>query len=138
MHANVVIVLGTEDTLPTVLSQIHQQGYGSNALVLRPRRTSIRHQLTRNGIPTANMPARVNDADAVLMVLAAARSPRVADMTRRAGAPATWIVSPNGEWNLIDDDIAAQPSRPATAPVPSPDIMPIVDPMPAPDESLDI
>jgi hypothetical protein len=138
MHANVVIALGPEDILPAILSHIHEQGYGSNALVLRPRRTSIRQQLVRSGIPTAHMPARIDDANAILMIHAAGRSSLVADMTRRHGAPATWIVSPNGEWNLIDDDIAAQPSRPAPASIPTPAIMPGIDPVPAPDESPDI
>jgi hypothetical protein len=138
MHANVVIALGTEDTLPAILSTIHQQGYGSNALVLRPRRTSIRQQLVRNNIPTTNMPARIDDAGAILMVHAAGRSALVADMTHRAGATATWIVSPKGDWHLIDDDVVVTDSRPATATTPAPTVQPHVEAIATPDETADI
>ena len=62
MHANVVIALGSDATLPDILSRIHGAGLGHNAYVLRPRRTSIQQQLTRSGIPTAQMPARVDEA----------------------------------------------------------------------------
>lgn len=107
MHANVVIALGSEATLPDILSRIHGAGLGHNAYVLRPRRTSIQQQLTRSGIPTAQMPARVDEAEAALVVHAAARAGLAADITRQHGASATWIVTPNGTWNLVDDDLAA-------------------------------
>ena len=45
MHANVVIALGSEETLPHILATIHGAGLGHNAFVLRPRRTSIQRQL---------------------------------------------------------------------------------------------
>lgn len=108
MHANVVIALGTEETLPNILATIHGAGLGHNAFVLRPRRTSIQRQLLRSGIPTAQMPDRVDEAEAALVVHAAARAHLAADITRQHGASATWIVSPSGAWNLVDDDVAVE------------------------------
>ncbi len=112
MHANVVIALGSDDTLPTILTHIHGAGLGHNAYVLRPRRTSIQHQLTRSGIPTAQMPRRIDEADAALVVHAAGRAGLAADITRQHGASATWIVAPTGTWTLVDDDVAPEPSAP--------------------------
>lgn len=114
MHANVVIALGSDETLPTILTHIHGAGLGHNAYVLRPRRTSIQRQLTRSGIPTAQMPARIDEAGAALVVHAAARAGLAADITRQHGASATWIVSPSGAWTLVDDDFV--PEAPATMP----------------------
>lgn len=134
MHANVVIALGSEDTLPAILSHIHQAGFGQNAFVLRPRRTSIQRQLDRIGIPTAQMPARVDTAGAALVIHAAARAGTAADLTRLHGASATWIVAPSGTWQLIDDDIV--PAR--SGATPSAAIVPVVDFAAIPDETPDI
>lgn len=112
MHANVVIALGSDETLPTILTHIHGAGLGHNAYVLRPRRTSIQRQLTRSGIPTTQMPARIDEADAALVVHAAGRAGLAADITRQHGASATWIVAPTGTWTLVDDDFAPEPSAP--------------------------
>lgn len=121
MHADVVIAIGPEDTLPAILTQIHNAGFGANAMVLRPRRTSIERQLQRMNIPTGQMPERVGAADAALVIHAASRSGIAADLTHRHGASATWIVSPNGAWTLLDDDVVTEPaSRPAPAPVTMP------------------
>lgn len=109
MHANVVIALGSDETLPAILSHIHGAGLGHNAYVLRPRRTSIQRQLVRSGIPTARMPARIDEADAALVVHAAARAGLAADISRQHGASATWIVTPAGTWTLVDDDYAPEP-----------------------------
>lgn len=106
MHANVVIALGSEETLPGILARIHGSGLGHNAYVHKPRRSTIQHQLMRSGIPTAQMPPRVDDAEAALVIHAAARAGLAADITRLHGASATWIVSPSGAWTLLDDDIA--------------------------------
>lgn len=137
MHANVVIALGSDQTLPDILADIHGAGLGHNAYVLRPRRTSIQRQLTRSGIPTTQMPARVDEADAALVIHAAGRSRLAADITHQRGASATWIVAPNGSWNLVDDDIAApkavavaQDAPAATTVTPSP-----VAPETTPDET---
>jgi hypothetical protein len=70
------------------------------------------------------------------MVHAAGRSSLVADMTRRLGSPATWIVSPNGEWTLVDDDIVTADSRRSAPPIPP--TIPPVDQLSVPDESADI
>lgn len=107
MHASVVVALGSEETLPGILSHIHQAGFGANALVIRPRRTSIQRQLERHGIPTARMPERVDEADAALLIHAAGRVTSAANLTRQGGASATWIVGPNGAWDLVDDDVIA-------------------------------
>lgn len=133
MHANVVIALGSDETLPDILAEIHGAGLGHNAYVLRPRRTSIQRQLARSGIPTAQMPPRVDEAEAALVVHAAGRAQLAADITRQKGASATWIVDPKGSWNLVDDDVAAPnldskaiqvPAAPFTAPVPSTEVAP--------------
>lgn len=116
MHANVVIALGSDETLPDILSEIHGAGLGHNAYVLRPRRTSIQRQLGRSGIPTAQMPARVDEADAALVVHAAGRAQLAADITRQKGASATWIVAPNGSWTLVDDDLATPETQSAATP----------------------
>lgn len=121
MHADVVIAIGPEDTLPAILTQIHNAGFGANAMVLRPRRTSIERQLQRMNIPTGQMPERVGSADAALVIHAASRSTIAADLTHRHGASATWVVSPNGTWNLLDDDVVKEPvSRPETTPATMP------------------
>lgn len=135
MHANVVIAIGPEETLPAILAHIHQAGLGSNALLVRPRRTSIERQIERIGIPTGLMPERVNAADAALVIHAAGRSRIAADLTRQHGASATWIVSPKGSWDLVDDDIVAPPTEPARTitPHPHPTILAA-----NPDESPDI
>ena len=120
MHANVVIAVASEETLPAILTHIHEAGFGANALVLRPRRTSIQRQLDRHGIPTGQMPTRVNDAKAALMIHAAGRAQIAADITRQHGASATWVVAPNGTWELVDDDVVTPASthRPAATIVP--------------------
>jgi hypothetical protein len=134
MHANVVIALGSENTLPAILSHIHQAGFGQNAFVLRPRRSSIQRQLDRLGIPTGRMPGRVDAAEAALVIHAAARAASAADITRQHGASATWIVAPNGTWNLVDDDVA--PARHDV--IPSPVIVPSSGIVAVPDETPDI
>lgn len=134
MHANVVIALASEDTLPAILTHIHNAGFGSNALVLRPRRTSIQRQLDRHGIPTGNMPARVDAAEAALMIHAAGRSQIAADITRQHGASATWVVEPDGFWDLVDDDVVT-PFRPS---IPAPAIIPDLAISAVPDETPDI
>lgn len=126
MHANVVIALGSEETLPGILATIHGAGLGHNAFVLRPRRTSIQRQLLRSGIPTAQMPERVDEAEAALVVHAAGRAHLAADITRQHGASATWIVAPSGAWTLVDDDVAAETPATTTVPVSA------IDPVPAP------
>jgi hypothetical protein len=142
MHANVVIAIGPDESLPAILSRIHQAGLGHNAFLVRPRRSSIQHQLQRSGIPTENMPARINDAPAALVINAAARARLAADITRSNGASASWIVAPDGSWNLVDDDLVR--TAPAAFPqeTPSADAASIVIPANAadarPDESPDI
>jgi hypothetical protein len=127
MHANVVIALGSEESLPGILARIHGAGLGHNAFVLKPRRSSIQRQLTRSGIPTAQMPARVEDAEAALVIHAAARAGLAADITRQHGASATWIVSPAGAWTLVDDDVAVETTDTST-----PSVSPNRDAIPAP------
>lgn len=126
MHANVVIAIGSDQTLPAILTHIHSAGLGHNAYLLRPRRTSIERQLSRSGIPTAQMPPRIDEADAALVVHAAARAALAADITRQHGASATWIVSPSGTWTLVDDDVAAE--MPAALPNASFSVIPTVPP----------
>lgn len=136
MHANVVVALGSEETLPDILTHIHGAGLGHNAYVLRPRRTSIQRQLTRSGIPTAQMPSRVDEADAALVVHAAARAGLAADISRQHGASATWIVTPNGTWSLIDDDLAVADITHAVSPAPiAPASIPPSDATVTPDET---
>lgn len=136
MHANVVIAIGSDETLPDILSEIHAAGLGHNAFVLRPRRTSIQRQLTRSGIPTTHMPPRVDEAEAALVVHAAGRSKLAADITRQQGASATWIVAPTGSWDLVDDDIAAStPARTETGARPAPAPIPTTDQQVVPDET---
>lgn len=106
MHAHIVVAIGSDETLPEILANIHGAGLGHNAYVLRPRRTSIQRQLVRSGIPTTQMPARVDEAEAALVVHAAGRARLAADITRQHGASATWIVAPAGTWTLVDDDVA--------------------------------
>lgn len=135
MHANVVIALGSDETLPDILAEIHSAGLGHNAFVLRPRRTSIQRQLGRSGIPTAQMPERVDEAEAALVVHAAGRAQLAADITRQRGASATWIVTPNGSWTLVDDDVAMPPATPAPSAQTAPVALPPVDAGAAPDET---
>lgn len=136
MHANVVIALGSDETLPDILSEIHGAGLGHNAYVLRPRRTSIERQLGRSGIPTAQMPARVDEAEAALVVHAAGRAQLAADITRQRGASATWIVAPNGSWTLVDDDIAVVDTTVVPSPTTAPPVtLPPADAPAAPDET---
>lgn len=136
MYANVVIAIGSDDTLPAILAHIHQAGLGDNALLLRPRRTSIQRQLERANIPTAHMPSRVDEAEAALLVHAAARSGIAADITRRHGASATWIVAPDGTWDLIDDDIISTEMTPMTGRISLPAVL--TGETGAPDETTDI
>lgn len=141
MHANVVIAIGPDESIPAILSHIHQAGLGHNAFLVRPRRTSIQHQLQRSGIPTAQMPDRVDGADAALVIHAAARSQMAADIARQYGASATWIVSRVGSWDLVDDDVV-MPAQMSTQPAESPAALttpgraPVLDPI-APDESVE-
>jgi hypothetical protein len=136
MHANVVIAIGSDETLPDILAEIHGAGLGHNAYVLRPRRTSIQRQLTRSGIPTTQMPPRVEQAEAALVVHAAARAQLAADITRQKGASATWIVAPNGAWNLVEDDLAIHQTSPITAQSPVAPITAALSPQDAtPDET---
>jgi hypothetical protein len=134
MLSNVVVALGSEDTLPGILTQVHQAGLGANALVLRPRRTSIQRQLERHGIPTGQMPARVDSAEIALVIYAAGRAQIAADITRQHGASATWIVGPSATWDLVDDDIVTQSSPKLSTPV----VLPAASLGAIPDETSDI
>jgi hypothetical protein len=80
------------------------------------------------------MPARVDSAGAALVIHAAARAGTAADLTRLHGASATWIVAPNGTWQLVDDDIV--PARPGARPAPT--IVPTAGIASLPDETPDI
>lgn len=114
MVSDTVVAIVPEDVLPELLSKIHHAGLGHTARVLRPRRQPIQTQLQRAGIPTAGMPPRVNDAEAVLIVMAAGRSPSAANLALRTGASAIWIVSRADEWALVDDYHVAHPTPEAT------------------------
>lgn len=120
MVSDTVVAIVSEDVLPALLSQVHRAGLGQNARVLRPHRHPIQYQLVRAGIPIANMPPRVDDAEAVLMVMAAGRSPIAANLALQSGAAAIWIVSRSGAWSIIDDHDVAESPSPTVAQTPAP------------------
>ena len=98
-------------------------------LALRPR-VEVKREI---------VPARVDEAEAALVVHAAARAGLAADLTRQHGASATWIVTPNGTWNLIDDDLAAaQITHPTPQPQTAAAAMPQPDASASPDETSGI
>lgn len=113
MLSDSVVAIVPDDALSTILTHIHRAGLGHNARVLRPRATSLTMQLTRAGIPTGQAPERVDDAQALLLVMAAARSPMAADITIQHGASATWIVNRSGIWSIVDDHVVADHTTPA-------------------------
>lgn len=120
MVSDTVVAIVSENVLPALLSQIHRAGLGQNARVLRPHRHPIQYQLERAGIPIANMPPRVNDAEAVLMVMAAGRAPIAADLALQSGASAVWIVSRSASWSLVDDHDVAEAPLASSARTPTP------------------
>jgi hypothetical protein len=82
------------------------------------------------------MPPRVEQAEAALVVHAAARAQLAADITRQKGASATWIVAPNGAWNLVEDDLAIHQTSPITAQSPVAPVTAALSPQDAtPDET---
>lgn len=107
MMSDCVVAIVPDDVLPTILSHIHGTGLGHTARVLRPRNTALRDQLIRAGVPTEQAPERIDDAPALLMIMAAARSPRAADIAIQHGASAAWIVSRAGSWSMVDDHLVA-------------------------------
>ncbi len=125
MMSDSVVAIVSDDALPTILSHIHRAGLGHNARVLRPRSTTLTAQLTRAGVPTGQAPERVDDAPALLLVMAAARSPKAADIAVQHGASATWIIKRSGEWTIVDDHVVVDHTVPASdaprMPIPSVD-----------------
>lgn len=114
MVSDTVVAIVPEDILANLLTQIHRSGLGQNARVLRPRRSPVSEQLRRAGIPLEQAPERIDAADCVLMIMAAARSPVAAELTLRHGASATWVVTRDGAWSLVDDRVVADgPSQSA-------------------------
>jgi hypothetical protein len=110
MVSDAIVAIVPDDVMPNILTLVHRAGLGHNARVIRPRRAPIREQLRRAGVPTSSYPERIDDASAVLMIMAAARSPVAADLAHQNGASATWIVTASGSWNLIDDHLVDEPA----------------------------
>lgn len=125
MVSDTVVAIIPEDILPDILTRIHRDGYGHNARVLRPRRTTLREQLRRTGVPVEQAPERLDDAECLLMVMAAARSPKAADLMLQHGASATWIVARTGDWALIDDRVIIQPATVDPEPVTTTPLIPV-------------
>jgi len=125
MVADAIVAIVADDVLPTILTVVHRAGLGHTERVIRPKRSPIREQLRRAGVPTASMPERIDDASAVLMVMAAARSPVAADLALQNGASATWIVTTSGAWNLVDDHLVEPPDEPSTVEAPAAPAMPM-------------
>jgi hypothetical protein len=109
MVSDAIVAIVPDDVMPDILTLVHRAGLGHNARVIRPRRAPIREQLRRAGVPTSSFPERIDEASAVLMIMAAARSPVAADLAHQNGASATWIVTAAGSWNLIDDHLVDEP-----------------------------
>lgn len=126
MVSDTVVAIVPENVLPALLSQIHRAGLGQTARVLRPHRHPVQDQLERAGVSTRNMPHRVNDADAVLMVMAAARSPIAANLALQSGASAIWIISRSGAWTFVDDHAVVEPA-PKTVATPQAPLAPPPD-----------
>lgn len=115
MVSDTVVAIVPEETLPGLLTQVHRSGLGQNARVLRPRRSPVSQQLRRAGVPIEQAPERIEGADCILMIMAAARSPMAAELALHHGASATWIITRSGTWNLVDDHVVMnQPGQPAT------------------------
>ena len=135
MVSDAMVAIVTDEALPDILPVVHRSGLGHTARVLKPKKLSVREQLRRAGVPTMDLPERIEGADAVLLIMAAARSPFAADLALQHGASATWIVTTAGAWNLIDDHLVEQPHAPQ-APVEVPPIPAVPreqrDPVPAP------
>jgi len=130
MVSDTVVAIVPEHVLPDILTQVHRDGYGHNARVLRPRRSPLREQLRRAGVPVEQAPARLDDAECLLMVMAAARSPKAADLMLQHGASATWIVARTGDWSLIDDRVIIQPATVDPEPVATPPLIPASESLP--------
>lgn len=124
MVADAIVAIVADEVLPSILTLVHRSGLGHTARVIRPARSPIREQLRRTGVPISAMPERIDDAPAVLMIMAAARSPFAADLAHQNGASATWIVTTKGVWNLIDDHLVETPEEPATVEAPAAPVIP--------------
>jgi len=128
MVSDAIVAIVSDDVLPDILTLVHRAGLGHTARVVRPKRATIREQLRRAGVPIASMPARVNDVPAVLLVMAAARSPFAADLALQNGASATWIVTTAGAWDLVDDHLVETPPAEQMVPeVPATPLMPVAE-----------
>lgn len=111
MIPDTIVAIVPDESLPQLLSQVHRYGLGHTARVLRPLRSPLQHQLRRAGVPVERAPARLEDAECVLVIMAASRNRIAADLALRHGASATWIVSRDGSWDLIDDHILNEAPR---------------------------
>lgn len=103
MLAEVVVAVVDDSKLSSVLSSIHGAGLGHVARGIRSQRGDVREQLRRTGIPVEQSPEHLQDVERLLVINAAARSLRTADLLLQHGAIAVWIVSPAGFWREIDD-----------------------------------
>jgi hypothetical protein len=120
MVSDTVVAIVPEESLPELLTQVHRTGFGQNARVLRPRRSPLREQLRRTGIPVDQAPERLDVAACLLTILAAGRSLAAADLALHHGASATWIVTRAGVWHLVDDRVIPDTTgRPAGQPIPT-------------------
>ena len=112
MVSDAMVAIVSEETLPDILPVVHRSGLGHTARVLKPKKLSIREQLRRAGVPTMDLPERIDGATAVLLIMAAVRSPFAADLALQHGASATWIVTTAGAWILVDDHLIEEQRAP--------------------------
>lgn len=103
MLTDAVVAVVDDDRLPDLLPIIHRNGLGHLARVMRRERGDLRTQLRRAGIPVEQAPDALDTAPCILLVTAAARSEKTAELLLRHNAIATWIVTRLGFWRDIDD-----------------------------------
>lgn len=119
MVSDAMVAIVSDEALPDILPVVHRSGLGHTARVLKPKKLTVREQLRRAGVPTMDLPERIEGAPAVLLIMAAARSPFAADLALQHGASATWVVTTTGAWNLVDDHLVQEqraPQGPAEMP----------------------
>ena len=108
------VAIVSDESLWDILPEIHKAGLGHLARVIRlSKRGTIVIQLQRAGVPVSQAPPTMHDAEVILLVPAAARSERTAQLAIANGASAAWIVTALGAWNPVDDTLVPTPeSRP--------------------------
>lgn len=103
MIADAIVAIPGNAPLSNLLTAIHGNRLGHVSRVLSKNRRPLADQLKSAGVPIANAPAAIENADRLVLVFAAALTDRGANLLLRQGAERVWTVTRSGIWSECED-----------------------------------